>query len=83
MKQKIEKLISNAALAAQRSGELASAEIPDAEVEEPKAVAHGDFSTNIAMVMASRQRICPTFLSVFGKSTGTSMNRLALALGLP
>jgi arginyl-tRNA synthetase len=59
MKQKIKKLITNAALAAHHNGDLASSEIPDAEVEEPKAQAHGDFSTNIAMVMASRQKMPP------------------------
>jgi arginyl-tRNA synthetase len=59
MKRKIKKLITNAALAAHHNGDLASSEIPDAEVEEPKAQAHGEFSTNIAMVMASRQKMPP------------------------
>ena len=59
MKQKIKNVITDAALAAHRNGDLPSAEIPDAEVEEPKAQAHGDFSTNIAMVMASSQKMPP------------------------
>ena len=59
MKRKIKKLITEAVLAAHHNGDLASSEIPDAEVEEPKAQTHGDFSTNIAMVMASVQKMAP------------------------
>ena len=59
MKQKIKKIISQAVLAAYEKGDLTSSEIPDVEVEEPKADVHGDFSTNISMVMASSQRMPP------------------------
>jgi arginyl-tRNA synthetase len=38
---------------------LNSADIPAVEIEEPKAQAHGDFSSNIAMVMASVQKMAP------------------------
>jgi arginyl-tRNA synthetase len=34
-------------------------EMPEIEVDEPKVKAHGDFSTNIAMVMASSQKMQP------------------------
>jgi len=40
-------------------GELNNGAIPDIEVEVPKVEAHGDFSTNMAMVMASSQKMPP------------------------
>jgi len=59
MKQKIKDLIKKASQIAHESGNLPSVDIPEAEVEEPKAESHGDFSTNIAMVMASTQKMAP------------------------
>ncbi len=59
MKSKIEDLILNAVRSAHQKGDLPSADIVAAEVEEPKAASHGDFSTNIAMVMASAQKMPP------------------------
>jgi len=59
MKQKLKNIIKKAAQVAHEKGDLPSADIPEAEVDEPKAVAHGDFSTNIAMVMASTQKMAP------------------------
>ncbi len=59
MKQKIKNLILKAALNAYEKGDLPSSKFPDVEVEAPKIEAHGDFSTNIAMVMASVQKMQP------------------------
>ncbi|MEA3280085.1 MAG: arginine--tRNA ligase [Thermodesulfobacteriota bacterium] len=59
MKQKIKNLIYNAALNAHEKGALPSSEFPDIEVEVPRIESHGDFSTNIAMVMASVQKMPP------------------------
>ena len=59
MKQKLRDLIYSAAKNAHEKGDLPSADIPAIEVEEPRADAHGDFSTNIAMVMASIQKMAP------------------------
>ena len=59
MKLKIKNLILSAAKSAHQNGDLPSADIVEAEVEEPKADSHGDFSTNIAMVMASDQKMPP------------------------
>jgi arginyl-tRNA synthetase len=59
MKQTIQDLIKEAAQIAHEKGDLPSADIPAAEVEEPRAESHGDFSTNIAMVMASTQKMAP------------------------
>jgi arginyl-tRNA synthetase len=59
MKQRIKNIIFKAAMAAYAKEGLPSSEIPDVEVEEPKVEAHGDFSTNIAMVMASVQKMPP------------------------
>ena len=44
---------------ASENGDLNKADVPDIEVEVPKVEAHGDFSTNIAMVMASSQKMAP------------------------
>ena len=59
MKQKIKEFIIDAAGRAHRQGDLPSADIPRVEVDEPRADAHGDFSTNIAMLMASTQKMAP------------------------
>ncbi len=59
MKQKIKKLVVDAALAAYKNDALTTADIPEVEVEVPKISSHGDFSTNIAMVMASLQKMSP------------------------
>ena len=59
MKKKLQKLIYNATIAALNNGGLNSSEFPPAEIEEPKVEAHGDFSTNFAMVMASLQKMAP------------------------
>ncbi len=59
MKQKIKNLILNAATAAYEKGDLPSAQFPEFEVEVPKIESHGDFSTNIAMIMASLLKMPP------------------------
>jgi len=59
MKEKIKKLILQALEDAHRDGVLPSSEFSTIEVGEPKIEAHGDFSTNIAMVMASVQKMAP------------------------
>lgn len=59
MKPKIRQLITQAAKRAHAKGDLPAAEFPEVDVEEPKAGAHGDFSTNFAMVMASAQKMPP------------------------
>jgi arginyl-tRNA synthetase len=59
MKQKIKKLIQQAANTAYDKGALPSSAIPDVEIEEPKVSSHGDFATNLAMVMASVQKMAP------------------------
>ncbi len=59
MKEKIAKLILNAATIAYEKGDLSSAEFPEFEVEVPKIESHGDFSSNIAMIMASALKMPP------------------------
>ncbi|MEA3429482.1 MAG: arginine--tRNA ligase, partial [Thermodesulfobacteriota bacterium] len=59
MKQKIKNLILKAALNAHEKGDLSSSVFPDVEVEASRIESHGDFSTNIAMVMASIQKMQP------------------------
>jgi len=59
MKKKIKKIILEAAKSAFEKGELPFSEFPVVEVEEPNITSHGDFSTNIAMVMSSVQKMPP------------------------
>ena len=57
MKNKLKQLIREAAARAHQNGDLPSPGIPEVEIGEPKAASHGDFSTNIAMQMASVQKM--------------------------
>lgn len=63
MKEKIKKLILSAIKKAYEKGDLPLPEFPevkvDEEEEEQKVEAHGEFSTNIAMIMASVQKMPP------------------------
>ncbi len=59
MKQKIMNLVLGAVKNAWEKGALSPADLPDILVEEPKVVSQGDFSTNIAMIMASKQKMAP------------------------
>ena len=59
MKQKVRELILVATQKACEEGILPCAEIPEVIVDVPKIETHGDYSTNIAMVMASIQKMPP------------------------
>ena len=59
MKDRIRALLIDAARQAYEAGALPSADFPEIEIEEPKIEAHGDFSTNLAMVMAKIQKMAP------------------------
>ena len=59
MKEKIVEMILRSARKAHEAGVLPSAEFPPVEAEAPKIPAHGDFSTNMAMVMAAGQKMAP------------------------
>ena len=52
-------MIIDAASQAQAKGLLFPTDFPAVNVEKPKVEAHGDFSTNIAMVIASLQKMAP------------------------
>ena len=59
MKNKIKSLINSALTEAYSNGDLNSPEISEIIIEEPKVVAQGDYSTNIAMILASIQKMPP------------------------
>ena len=59
MKQLLEKLILQALKSAHETGLFASSAIPNFVIEVPKNLAHGDYSTNIAMVSAGLQKMPP------------------------
>ena len=59
MKGKIKNIISGAISLAHENKVLPCAEFSEIEIEVPKVQSHGDFSTNIAMVTASIQKMPP------------------------
>ena len=59
MKEKIRQLIEKATLLAHEKGILPSADFPEVNVDVPKLEIHGDFSTNVAMLMAAVQKMAP------------------------
>ena len=59
MKHKIKAMILYAMTDACQKGALIYAAFPDPEIGEPKLEAHGDFSSNIALTMASAQKTAP------------------------
>ena len=59
MKTKLEQLISQALQKAHAVGDLPLKTFPVIEIEEPQVEAHGDFATNIALVMAASQKMPP------------------------
>lgn len=44
---------------AKRRGKLSSSELPSFTVEPPREKAHGDFATNLALLLAGREKISP------------------------
>ncbi len=64
LKDNVRQLIKNALLAAQADGSLPQFEQPSIEILRPKQAEHGDYSTNVAMVVAAAIR----------KSTGDKSN---------
>ncbi len=59
MKENIRQLIEKATLLAHEKGILPSADFPEVNVDVPKLEIHGDFSTNVAMLMAAVQKMAP------------------------
>ncbi len=59
MKPIIKNIILNALEKAHKAELLPSSHFTEIIIEEPKAESHGDFSTNIAMTMASVQKMSP------------------------
>jgi len=59
IKSKLKQIVREAARQAYAEGHLPSEAFPDVEIEEPKNETHGDFSTNLAMVMAKIQKMPP------------------------
>lgn len=59
MKKKLIELLAKSINACLKKGTLKEADIPSIEVELPREGAHGDYASNIAMVLASSQREAP------------------------
>ena len=59
MDKKIKEILVDAARRAFENGLLPSDALPDMEIEVPRHENHGDFSSNVAMVSASVQKMAP------------------------
>ncbi|HEX2998840.1 MAG TPA: arginine--tRNA ligase, partial [Armatimonadota bacterium] len=59
VKQQVRDMLQSALLAAQSDGSLALPEIPEVTLEKPGSREHGDYFTNIAMLLAARERLAP------------------------
>ncbi|MEG0874867.1 MAG: arginine--tRNA ligase [Clostridiales bacterium] len=59
MKQDIEERLLKALSLSQKNGEVSFQTLPQFIIEMPKEKGHGDFATNIAMVMAKEARMAP------------------------
>jgi len=59
IKSTLKQIVREAAQRAHAEGHLPSDDFPDVEIEEPKNETHGDFSTNLAMIMAKVQKMAP------------------------
>lgn len=59
MKVRVRKIVTAAIEKAQRGGELGPGLLPEVVLEYPREKRHGDYATNVAMVLASRERRSP------------------------
>lgn len=59
IRQLLREALSNSAEAARASGELAFEALPAFEIETPKIAEHGDFASNLALLMASQAKRPP------------------------
>ncbi len=59
MKDKIRKIVLDAAQKGFEKGLLPTDQVPDMEIEAPRNSSHGDFSTNFALVSAAIQKMPP------------------------
>jgi len=74
MKLTIKKIVLDAAQKAYEKGLLNSDQVPEMEIEEPRHQAHGDYSTNFAMVCASIQKMAPRKIAEILVSSIETMN---------
>ncbi|MBS3908102.1 MAG: arginine--tRNA ligase [Actinobacteria bacterium] len=80
--ERLAELIRDALLRAQRDERLPAVEIPQIVLERPREKAHGDWSTNIAMVLAGQAQMPPRAVAqVIAEALGddTSINKVEIA----
>ncbi|MCP4723016.1 MAG: arginine--tRNA ligase, partial [Desulfobacteraceae bacterium] len=76
MKTKIKQIVLNTAKKAFEQGGLPSDKIPAMDIEEPKHISQGDFSSNFAMVSAGIQKMAPKKIAQILVSTMESMDSI-------
>ena len=56
IRDQIRQIVTDAVASAQESGNLPSIDIPPVEIQRPNQPEHGDYSSNVAMLVASAVR---------------------------
>ena len=69
IRQEIKKLIEKSIRELQKEGEFPNFEIPEIKIEHPEEKAHGDYSTNVAMVIAKIAKRSPMEIANLINST--------------
>lgn len=59
IKEKLSQIITEALEKARVEGKLPIAEVPDVILEHPREKAHGDWATNVAMILAGKAKMSP------------------------
>ena len=59
IRQEIKKLIEKSIKELQKEGEFPNFEIPEIKIERPEQKTHGDYATNIAMILAKIVKLSP------------------------
>jgi len=59
MKNKLKAIISAGLLTAHKQGLLPATDFPEILIDIPRVASHGDYSTNIAMMSAAKQKMAP------------------------
>lgn len=76
VRRQIEEAVTGSLKKAAQEGKLPGTDIPDMIIEKPREAGHGDFSTNIAMIMAKQARMAPVRIAGVikdGMDTGGTM----------
>jgi len=82
LREDIKRLIEDALRRAQEDGALVYTQVPEFVIEVPRDNGHGDFATNVAMLMAKEARMAPRQIADIIRSriiTGEQVDKIEVA----